>query len=130
VVPSETEAGSLDLRRLGVPLEAIVLSGDGLRMEIAPDCTALSDGFHADEGSHRWTDGHAALPSQVVACFTGAVAIEVQTGATELHYPIDGRREAVLAQPRQAFKRRDANPRSSAAPIAPERPPGSRRQRK
>jgi hypothetical protein len=122
VVPFESEASSLDLRRLGVPLERIALSGAGLRMELTPDCTALSDHFHADEGLHRWTDGRAALPPQVVSCFTGAVAIEVRTGAIALHYPIDMRREAVRAQPRRVLKRR-----STAAPTVPERPAGARR---
>src|SRR5207244_1326647 len=57
VVPAETEACSSDCRRLGVPVRRIVLRRGGRRIEIGPDCPALRDGFQADEGSHRWTDG-------------------------------------------------------------------------
>jgi hypothetical protein len=87
VVPEEMEADSLDPRRLGVPLERVVLCGAGLRIEIGNDCAALRDGFHADEGSHRWTDGRGSLPPGLLDGFD-AYSIEVRIGATELHYPV------------------------------------------
>jgi hypothetical protein len=89
VVPIETEGGSLDPRRLGVPVEQIAVCGGGLRIEIGPGCPALSNGFHHDEGSHRWTDGAGKLPAALLAHFGKAVTVEVRIGATELHYPIE-----------------------------------------
>ena len=87
VVPGETEAASDDLRRLGVPLERVELSGGGLCIEIRPDCPELSEGFHADEGSHRWTDGRGVLPPGALARFATGLSIEVQIAACRLHYP-------------------------------------------
>jgi hypothetical protein len=89
VVPSETAADSLDPRRLGVPLEWAVLSRGGLRIEVGPECPALVNGFHQDEGSHRWTDGRGSLPPELIACFSGEFIIDVQVGQIELHYPAD-----------------------------------------
>jgi hypothetical protein len=89
VVPTETEADSLDPRWLGVPLQSVVLSGNGLRIEISQDCAALIDGFHTDEGSHRWTDGRAAIPAGLLANFAEGLSLEVQLGQLELHYPVE-----------------------------------------
>jgi hypothetical protein len=80
--------GSLDPRRLGVPIEQIALSGAGMRIEIDPDCSGLRDGFHRDEGSHRWTDGFAKLPAGLIAHFADDVTIDLRIGETDLHYPI------------------------------------------
>ncbi len=49
-VPAEVDAASQDRRRLGVGVERIVLGGAGMRIEIGPDCPALFEGFHRDEG--------------------------------------------------------------------------------
>ena len=49
-----------------------------MRIEIGTDCPALADGFHQDEGSHRWTDGHAALPRKMLVAFTGEIIAEVR----------------------------------------------------
>jgi hypothetical protein len=87
-VPAETEAASADQRVLGVAVERITLSGGGLRVEIGPDCPALGDGFHQDEGSHRWTDGRGVLPAALLAPFAGEVAVEVRLAETELRYPL------------------------------------------
>lgn len=89
VVPAETEVDSRDRRRVGVPLRRVVLFGADRRIEIGPDCPALRDGFHTDEGSHRWTDGNAALPAELFPAVPGTLTIEVQLAASELHYPIE-----------------------------------------
>jgi hypothetical protein len=88
VVPRETEAASLDPRRLGVPLERILLTAPGVQIEVGPDCPALCDGFHEGEGSHRWTNGMGVLPRKFFACLIGEIAIEVQIGTVDLHYPL------------------------------------------
>jgi hypothetical protein len=90
VVPRETEAESLDQRRLGVPVERIVMQGKGVRIEVGQDFMAsLDDGFHEDEGSHAWTNGGGNLPTALLACFASDITVEVQIGETNLHYPID-----------------------------------------
>lgn len=88
-IPAETEPNCADLRPLGVPLRRLMLRGDGMNLEITSDCPALHDGFHTNEGSHRWTNGRGKLPPELLACFEADVAIEVWIGITDLHYPID-----------------------------------------
>jgi hypothetical protein len=80
-----------------VPIERLVLSGSGLRLELGPDCPLLRDGFHADETSHRWTNGKAAVPAELLAHFTGKIAIDLQAGAIDLCYPILAIEEPVIA---------------------------------
>ncbi len=106
VVPIETEACSLDERRLGVPVERIILRGAGRYVEIGLDSGALYDGFHDDEGTHRWTDGCAALPAELFAGFADGFAIEVQIGASELRYPTDSPAPALPARRAASTERR------------------------
>jgi hypothetical protein len=87
VVPAEAGGGSLDPRRLGVPLQRLTLKATGALIEIGPDYLALRDGFHEDEGSHRWTDGSAVIPTKLLACLSGKISLDVQIGAIDLEYP-------------------------------------------
>jgi hypothetical protein len=79
-----------------------VLSGAGRRLEIAPNSPLLRDGFHAHEGSHCWTDGHAHIPPQLLADFSGGLTIEIHVAPTELHYPVDPHGAASAALPGRA----------------------------
>ena len=115
VIPRETEANSLDPRRLGVPLERVVLQGRGLRVEIGHDHTGLCEGFHADEGSHRWTNGHGVLPPQVLACFAHDLSIEVEIGTTQLHYALDTPEPVSLSSSRLTSDAPALSPRQSGA---------------
>ena len=117
-VPADAMAASADKRMLGVVIDRIVLSGPGLRLEIGHDCPALGEGFHADEASHRWSDGHGTLPPQFLACFAGSLSIEVHTGATGLRYPLDP----------PAFDVRAAEP--APATSAPPRRPAAKKRRR
>jgi hypothetical protein len=89
VVPKDSDPNSQDPRRLGVPLHSLALSGPGVRIEIGPHCPALAEGFHEDEGTHRWTDGRAVIPREFLACLPGEVSIELLIGPTDLPYPDD-----------------------------------------
>jgi hypothetical protein len=44
----------------------------------------LSDGFHAFEADNgfRWTDGEAAIPTELFAGFTGPIELVLHIGAT------------------------------------------------
>ena len=76
-MPAEIDAGSLDIRRLGVAVERLVLHDANLWVEVAHDDAGLTDGFHQDEHSHRWTNGLAGVPEALVRPFSGAFALEV-----------------------------------------------------
>ena len=93
IVPREVFGNALpDPRRLGVPVHRIVLKGRmGPPLEIEPNHPGLTDGFHKDEGTHRWTNGRGALPPQLVAQLVGDSTIEVHIGTIELEYPADAR---------------------------------------
>ena len=70
----------------GVPNTA-PSSGD---VNIVVGCrdASLVDGFHASEGTHRWTDGDARVPAKFLACFDKDVTIEVHVQNHELSYRI------------------------------------------
>jgi len=85
VVP--VDVGGADVRRLGVPVHRLVIRGDGSPAEIGPDHASLNDGFNDDEGTHRWTDGWAAVPPELLTRFSGEVTIELHIGTINLEYP-------------------------------------------
>jgi hypothetical protein len=85
VVP--VDIGGADVRRLGVPVHRVVLRGGDELLQISPQHPGLIDGFNDDEGTHRWTNGWAALPSELLAHFSGEVTIELHIGTIELEYP-------------------------------------------
>ena len=67
VVPRDVLGDALpDQRQLGVPVHRIVLNGAGVPIEIGPDHPGLTDGFHQDEGTHRWTNGRGVIPPDVL----------------------------------------------------------------
>ena len=86
-IPAELELTSTDARRLGVGIDRIVLSHDGLRVEIAHDSPTLRDGFYEGEDVRRWTDGMARLPPAFLAHFTDGLAIEIHRVDAKLRYP-------------------------------------------
>jgi hypothetical protein len=88
-VPAETKPMSQDGRRLGVAVERIILSGHGFCVEFGPDSPALRDGFHQSEPGHRWTDGHAMLPVQLLRRFPDALCIELHIADSGLRYPME-----------------------------------------
>jgi autotransporter passenger strand-loop-strand repeat protein len=88
-VPAEVEAGSHDRRRLGVPLQAIFLREAGLCTEIGHGHPSLREGFHDDEDGHRWTDGCARLPDELLRPFAGEVGLEVRLIKPGLRYPLE-----------------------------------------
>ncbi|HEV8677950.1 MAG TPA: Hint domain-containing protein, partial [Stellaceae bacterium] len=86
VAPAEVWAETRDRRRLGVPVERLVLDDGDLRIEAGHGHERLNDGFHADEPTHRWTDGLAHLPEAWLAAFPGAVTLEVRLFPNGLPY--------------------------------------------
>jgi hypothetical protein len=85
-VPTEIDAASRDIRRLGVAVERIALNDADLSIEAWHGHAALCDGFHDDEGSHRWTDGLARLPEVLLRRFAGGVTLEVHLVPNPLAY--------------------------------------------
>jgi autotransporter passenger strand-loop-strand repeat protein len=88
-VPAGVGLSPDDHRSLGVAIERIVLrSPDGRSVEIAHNSPALRDGFHADEGAHRWSDGHGHLPATLLAPVSRGGGMEVHLGETAIHYVV------------------------------------------
>jgi hypothetical protein len=85
-IPAELELLSTDTRRLGASIEQIVLRDDHLRLEVSHAHPGLSEGFHEDEGSRRWTDGMGLLPEALLHPFADGLTIEIRRLATQLRY--------------------------------------------
>lgn len=81
------DMGGADPRRLGVPVHRIIVKGGGAPVEIGPDHPHLTDGFHQDEDTHRWTNGLGVIPPEMLPGSAGELTIEVHVGAIELDYP-------------------------------------------
>jgi hypothetical protein len=76
-VPMRAMPGNPDGRWLGMAVYAVRVIGAGARLEIGSDWSGFGEGFHADEGKHRWTNGGGALSAALLAPFTGPVTIEI-----------------------------------------------------
>ena len=85
-VPTEIEPASRDVRRLGVPVERIVLHDADMQLEIGHGSEALSNGFHAAEPGHRWTDGRGRLSAALLAPFAGPLTLDLCLAPNALHY--------------------------------------------
>jgi hypothetical protein len=85
-VPTDVDASARDARRLGVPVQELVLHDADTRIEISHRQTALSDGFHDAEAGHRWTTGLARLPQSLLGLFDGGVILEVRLAPSTLPY--------------------------------------------
>ena len=94
--PSDSLVGATDGRRLGVAVDHIVLREDGLTLEARHEHPALTHGFHADEGTHRWTNGRARLPDEWLRCFAGALTLEVRLASCGLSYFASSSRTAAV----------------------------------
>jgi autotransporter-associated beta strand protein len=80
-----------DIRELGVALRRITLTrGRRLALIEATDAR-LADGFHPFEPDHgiRWTNGNAALPTELFDGFDGPIQIEL-TVAAAVQYVVIG----------------------------------------
>ena len=64
-VSAELDVASPDIRRLGVSVSRVVLSGDDASIVVGCGDASLVDGFHACEETHRRTDGDARVPATV-----------------------------------------------------------------
>jgi hypothetical protein len=87
-IPAELELLSSDQRQLGICIRQIVLHDEYLRSEVSHAHPSLDEGFHADEGGHRWTDGMALLPQALLSPFTGRLIVEVHRHQAALRYPL------------------------------------------
>ncbi len=88
-VPAEMVAASRDVRRLGVAVERFALNDADLSIEAWHGHAALSNGFHEDEATHRWTDGLARLPESWLRPFAGAFTLELRLAPSALAYRLD-----------------------------------------
>ncbi len=66
VVPAEWEADSQDWRKLGLDVAALELVTDRGAVPIPINSANLCFGWHNHEHDHRWTDGCAAIPAELL----------------------------------------------------------------
>jgi autotransporter-associated beta strand protein len=87
-----------DIRRLGVAVRSLKLSGAELTAELPFDSPLLAVGFHNPEAERtmRWTNGNAAVPTRALIAFAGAFELTVHVVAT-LPYPAIKNDEKVRA---------------------------------
>ena len=81
--PAEME-GSIDRRVLGLPITRLVACAFGGELELAHDDGSLSEGFHFDEATHRWTNGDAPIPRPLVEHLAQGGVLEVHALVTTL----------------------------------------------
>lgn len=67
VVPAEWTADSSDWRKLGLDIAALELITERGAIPIPIDSADLCFGWHNHEDDHRWTDGCAAIPAELLA---------------------------------------------------------------
>ena len=87
----------VDIRRLGVAIANIELhDAAGNHQVIGPADEALGIGFHADEGTHRWTDGKGRIPLAAVAAMRGCFTVSLRlVGTVPYLQPMDACDEAL-----------------------------------
>ena len=88
MAPAEVVPESRDLRKLGIPVERILMFDADMSIETWHSHAALSEGFHEDEETHRWTDGLGRLPAQWIGNFAGAFTLELRLFPSELRYRV------------------------------------------
>jgi len=84
VVPAQLGLSG-DRRSLGVAFRTMVLRSGTCSIEINPGSPSLQQGFHAAETGHRWTDGQAVLPAQMLAAFPAGCTQEVAFAALPIY---------------------------------------------
>jgi hypothetical protein len=82
---------SRDPRCLGVAVRRLVLAQARRQRAVNAEAPSLTDGYHAFEavGSIRWTDGDAAVPTELFAGMSGSGMLMVQLGGAT-QYVADG----------------------------------------
>lgn len=85
MVPAEQDASVEDRRRLGLDVGELAVESAGAIGAIALDDPALSTGWHATEGTHRWTDGLGVIPASLLGDAT-ALIVRLQALAS---YPVE-----------------------------------------
>jgi hypothetical protein len=65
-IPAEVSPRSRDRRRLGIAVQNLVLSAPDIAITVSHSHAALSEGFWKPEVAHRWTDGYARVPDELL----------------------------------------------------------------
>jgi hypothetical protein len=86
VVPADLDPANGDRRRLGICLAGLSLRDGSFSLDLAPGHAGLASGFHAAEDGHRWTDGNAELPEDMIAAMPDGFVLELKLVQTALRY--------------------------------------------
>lgn len=105
VTPADLNPQARDTRQLGVSLARVVLRSKGAQLEIGHDHSLLAEGFHADEASHRWTNGAGIIAAQLLGALAGPVQVELHLAALTTRYPKASGTTAAASENGQAKRR-------------------------
>jgi hypothetical protein len=103
MVPAELDAASRDRRRLGLDIASLEIETIDGNRAIPLDEPSLRAGWHMGEATHRWTNGEAMVPAQLLEGGT-ALIIRLSAVATYVADPAaerDAARVADLVMVRQ-----------------------------
>jgi hypothetical protein len=78
-IPRMARPEEEDDRRLGVGIRRIFVEAQGFTLILTPDWPGYGRGFHASEGTLRWTDGDGHLALEVLAHAAGPVRISIDS---------------------------------------------------
>jgi hypothetical protein len=90
VIPGDIDPANSDGRCLGIPLRGLVLRDDASALEFEAGYGGFVTGFHAAEPTHRWTNGNALLPEDLVGAMPDGFRLELKLARCGLHYPMPG----------------------------------------
>ncbi|HEX3347341.1 MAG TPA: hypothetical protein VHS58_04465 [Acetobacteraceae bacterium] len=88
VIPAAMDPSMQDVRRLGIGLIALQFRSANLDIVVPADDPALTDGYYPPEDRHRWTNGRAAIPTALLACFPAGFSLEIHVTPPQLRYPL------------------------------------------
>jgi hypothetical protein len=95
VVPVDIDPANVDRRRLGICFSAMSLRDGGFTLDLAPGYAGFTTGFHAAEEDHRWTQGDALLPEDLIAAMPDGFTLDLEVINSGLQYPAPVQAEVI-----------------------------------
>jgi hypothetical protein len=88
VIPGDIDPTNSDGRCLGIPLTGVLLRDDASVLEFEAGYGGFVTGFYAPEPTHRWTNGDALLPEDLIAAMPDGFQLELKIARCGLRYPM------------------------------------------
>ena len=101
VVLADLDPASGDHRRLGICLSGMSVADSNVPLDHA----GFTTGFHAAEGTHRWTQGDALLPENLTAAMPGGFVLDLKLVRTGLRYATPPQADVISLRARRPVVR-------------------------